>query len=127
MKSLANEGDYIKVFNDENLYKVYLDDFGVECIGKDNEITLDKCDIYCKYHKAIIEKAGIELEDNKLNGVCEGDYVSIYTDPNIFYVMSKNGRLYIKFRGEDKYLDTFGNLLYKVYSKNLMKYLYEDM
>ena len=43
-------------------------------------------------------------------------YVNIYTDGNIYQVYSSYGNLYINFRGEERSLESFGKLLYKVYT-----------
>ncbi len=49
--------------------------------------------------------------------VNDGDFISIYTDNNIYKVFENDyGELCIDFRGEERTLKSFGNLLYKVYS-----------
>ena len=52
----------------------------------------------------------------KLDDIQEGMYVNIYTDGNIYQVYSSYGNLYINFRGEERTLESFGKLLYKVYT-----------
>lgn len=52
----------------------------------------------------------------KLDDIQEGMYVNIYTDGNIYQVYSSYGNLYINFRGEERSLESFGKLLYKVYT-----------
>lgn len=51
-----------------------------------------------------------------LKDIDEGMYIQIYTDNNIYQVYSSYGNLYIDFRGEERTLESFGKLLYKVYS-----------
>ena len=51
-----------------------------------------------------------------LKDIDEGMYIQIYTDNNIYQVYSSYGNLYINFRGEERTLESFGKLLYKVYS-----------
>jgi hypothetical protein len=52
----------------------------------------------------------------KLDDIQEGMYVNIYTDGNIYQVYSSYGNLYINFRGKERSLESFGKLLYKVYT-----------
>ena len=52
----------------------------------------------------------------RINDIQEGMYVNIYTDGNIYQVYSSYGNLYINFRGEERSLESFGKLLYKVYT-----------
>ena len=51
-----------------------------------------------------------------LKDIDEGMYIQIYTDSNIYQVYSSYGNLYIDFRGEERTLESFGKLLYKVYT-----------
>ena len=51
-----------------------------------------------------------------LKDIDEGMYIQIYTDSNIYQVYSSYGNLYINFRGEERTLESFGKLLYKVYT-----------
>lgn len=49
--------------------------------------------------------------------VKDGDYVSIYTDNNIYKVFENDyNELCIDFRGTERSLKSFGRLLYKVFS-----------
>lgn len=52
----------------------------------------------------------------RIDDIQEGMYVNIYTDGNIYQVYSSYGNLYINFRGEERSLESFGKLLYKVYT-----------
>lgn len=51
-----------------------------------------------------------------LKDIDEGMYIQIYTDNDIYQVYSSYGNLYINFRGEERTLESFGKLLYKVYT-----------
>ena len=51
-----------------------------------------------------------------LKDIDEGMYIQIYTDNNIYQVYSSYGNLYINFRGKERTLESFGKLLYKVYT-----------
>ena len=51
-----------------------------------------------------------------LKDIDEGMYIQIYTDSNIYQVYSSYGNLYINFRGQERTLESFGKLLYKVYT-----------
>lgn len=51
-----------------------------------------------------------------LKDINEGMYIQIYTDNDIYQVYSSYGNLYINFRGEERTLESFGKLLYKVYT-----------
>lgn len=53
----------------------------------------------------------------KWKKVEDGDYVNVFCDSNIYKVFSNEyGELCIDFRGEERTLQSFGKLLYKVYS-----------
>lgn len=52
----------------------------------------------------------------RIDDIQEGMYVNIYTDGNIYQIYSSYGNLYINFRGEERSLESFGKLLYKVYT-----------
>lgn len=66
----------------------------------------------------------------KLENISEGMYIQIYTDNNIYQVYSSYGNLYINFRGEERTLESFGKLLYKIYTfeeiENIGKKLLND-
>ena len=51
-----------------------------------------------------------------LKDIDEGRYIQIYTDNDIYQVYSSYGNLYINFRGVERTLESFGKLLYKVYT-----------
>ena len=51
-----------------------------------------------------------------IKDIDEGMYIQIYTDSDIYQVYSSYGNLYINFRGEERTLESFGKLLYKVYT-----------
>lgn len=51
-----------------------------------------------------------------LKDIDEGMYIQIYTDNDIYQVYSSYGILYINFRGEERTIESFGKLLYKVYT-----------
>ena len=51
-----------------------------------------------------------------LKDIDEGMYIQIYTDNDIYQVYSSYGNLYINFRGVERTLESFGKLLYKVYT-----------
>lgn len=52
----------------------------------------------------------------KLENIQEGMYIQIFTDGNIYQVYSNYGKLYIDFRGEERSVESFGKLIYKVYT-----------
>ena len=51
----------------------------------------------------------------KLEDIQEGMYIQIYTDSNIYQVYSSYGKLYIDFRGEERSIESFGKLIYRIY------------
>lgn len=51
----------------------------------------------------------------KLKDIQEGMYIQIYTDGNIYHVYSSYGKLYIDFRGEERSIESFGKLIYRIY------------
>lgn len=51
-----------------------------------------------------------------IKDINEGMYIQIYTDNDIYQVYSSYGNLYIHFRGEERTLESFGKLIYKVYT-----------
>ena len=51
-----------------------------------------------------------------IKDINEGMYIQIYTDNDIYQVYSSYGNLYINFRGEERTLESFGKLIYKVYT-----------
>lgn len=57
------------------------------------------------------------MSKGKWEEVKDGDYVEVYCDSNIYKVYCNDyGKLYIDFRGEERTLESFEGLLYKVYS-----------
>lgn len=56
------------------------------------------------------------VSEMNLKDINEGMYIQIYTDNDIYQVYSSYGNLYINFRGEERTLESFGKLLYKVYT-----------
>lgn len=52
----------------------------------------------------------------KIKDIDEGMFIQIYTDGNIYQVYSSYGNLYIHFRGEERTIESFGKLIYKVYT-----------
>ena len=51
----------------------------------------------------------------KLEDIQEGMYIQIYTDGNIYQVYSSYGKLYIDFRGEERSIESFDKLIYRIY------------
>lgn len=66
----------------------------------------------------------------KLEDISEGMYMQIYTDGNIYHIYSSYGKLYIDFRGEERTVESFGNLIYRIYTfeelENIGKKLIKD-
>ena len=52
----------------------------------------------------------------KLEDISEGMYMQIYTDGNIYHIYSSYGKLCIDFRGEERTVESFGNLIYRIYT-----------
>lgn len=52
----------------------------------------------------------------KIENIQEGMYIQIFTDGNIYQVYSSYGKLYIDFRGEERSVESFGKLIYKIYT-----------
>ena len=52
----------------------------------------------------------------KIKDIDEGMYIQIYTDGDIYQVYSSYGNLYINFRGKERSIESFGKLIYKVYT-----------
>lgn len=52
----------------------------------------------------------------KVGDIQEGMYIQFYTDNNIYCVYSSYGKLYVDFRGEERSIESFGKLIYRVYN-----------
>ena len=63
----------------------------------------------------------------KIEDISEGMYIKIYTDGNIYHIYSSYGKLYIDFRGEERTVESFGKLIYKVYTFDEIKKIGKEL